>query len=62
MNPRWWASVLASSSNNHWTRSVNPSNSTNFRNVNSNGDWNNNYVFPDFLHLVSVAPSVKTEW
>lgn len=47
---------------------MNPSNSTNFRNVNSNGDWNNNnatntnYVFPDFLHLVSVAPSVKTEW
>lgn len=58
MSLRWWASVLASSSNNHWTRSVNPSNSTNFRNVNNNGDWNNNNaansycVFPDFLHLV----------
>lgn len=37
---------------------MNPSNSTNFRNVNSNGNYNNNnatntnYVFPDFLHLV----------
>ena len=37
---------------------MNPSNSTNFRYVNNNGDWNNNnatntnYVFPDFLHLV----------
>ena len=34
-----------------------PGNSTNFRYVNSNGDWNNNnatntnYVFPDFLHF-----------
>ena len=58
VNLRWWASVLASSSNNHWTRSVNPGNSTNFRYVNSNGNYNNNnatntnYVFPDFLHLV----------
>lgn len=37
---------------------MNPGNSTNFRNVNSNGNYNNNnatntnYVFPDFLHLV----------
>ena len=44
----------ASSSNDHWTRSVNPSRSTIFRNVLSNGDWNNgiaaytNYVFPAF--------------
>lgn len=36
---------------------MNPGNSTNFRNVNGNGDWNNNnatntnYVFPDFLHF-----------
>ena len=44
----------ASSSNRHWTRSVRPSNSTNFRVVNSNGDWDNDtaahphYVFPAF--------------
>ena len=44
----------ASSSINHWTRSVYPSGSTSFRLVNSNGDFNNhyatnsNYVFPAF--------------
>ena len=44
----------ASSSGNHWTRSVYPSNSANFRIVYSNGDWIGNYatgayyVFPAF--------------
>ena len=44
----------ASSSNYHWTRSVNPSNSTSFRYVNHSGDYGNadatdtNYVFPAF--------------
>ena len=44
----------ASSSSYHWTRSVNPSSSTSFRLVYSNGDWRNyyatntNYVFPAF--------------
>ena len=42
----------ASSSNRHWTRSVNPKYSTSFRFVGSDGDWANyyatgtNYVFP----------------
>ena len=43
----------ASSSSNHWTRSVGPLNSIYFRYVYSNGDWNNadvkweaTYVFP----------------
>ena len=44
----------ASSSDYHWTRSVNPSYSTSFRFVYSNGDWSSNYaattdcVFPAF--------------
>ena len=44
----------ASSSLNHWTRSVGPSNSTYFRYVSSNGDYYNgyatstSYVFPAF--------------
>ena len=45
----------ASSSSYHWTRSVNPSTSTTFRNVNSHGDYNYyngatnpNCVFPAF--------------
>ena len=44
----------ASSSNHHWTRSVDPSNSTSFRLVGSYGDWGNSnatsayYVFPAF--------------
>ena len=44
----------ASSSFNHWTRSVHPSYSTHFRYVASYGDWNRgnatdaNYVFPAF--------------
>ena len=44
----------ASSSNYHWTRSVNPSYSAYFRNVNSGGDYNSYsatstyYVFPAF--------------
>ena len=44
----------ASSSNYHWTRSVYPSNSTNFRYVFNSGDWynniatNTNCVFPAF--------------
>ena len=44
----------ASSSSNHWTRSVIPSNSAYFRYVYSNGDWGNYsatstyYVFPAF--------------
>lgn len=44
----------ASSSNYHWTRSVNPSYSTYFRSVNYSGDWNldgaarTNCVFPAF--------------
>lgn len=44
----------ASSSNGHWTRSVFPSGSTNFRYVNNRGDWNYNRaaltscVFPAF--------------
>ncbi len=44
----------ASSSNYHWTRSVNPGNSTAFRGVYSSGDWGSNHatltscVFPAF--------------
>ena len=44
----------ASSSDYHWTRSVNPSSSTGFRYVGSSGGWNNNLatltncVFPAF--------------
>ncbi len=44
----------ASSSSNHWTRSVHPSNSTYFRYVFYSGDWSNRYatytscVFPAF--------------
>lgn len=44
----------ASSSNDRWTRSVYPSNSTYFRYVSNSGDWNNlhatgtGYVFPAF--------------
>ncbi len=45
--------------NNWWERSVNPNNSNNFLNVNTNGDpsnnnnaTNSNCVCPDFLHLV----------
>ena len=44
----------ASSSHDHWTRSVSPSNSAYFRRVNSNGDCGSNYaahtsyVFPAF--------------
>ena len=44
----------ASSSSNHWTRSVSPSSSTAFRSVYSYGDWygsnatGTNYVFPAF--------------
>ena len=44
----------ASSSNYHWTRSVYPGSSTNFRYVSSSGDWNNSHatstscVFPAF--------------
>ena len=44
----------AASSSYHWTRSVDPSHSTHFRYVFSNGDWNDNYaaiahyVFPAF--------------
>ena len=44
----------ASSSHDHWTRSVSPSYSTRFRHVCSDGDWSNHnatstsYVFPAF--------------
>ena len=44
----------ASSSTNHWARSVHPSNSTTFRIVGSDGAWGSDYatlayyVFPAF--------------